>query len=101
MARQTRACQRTRAAPRSPLSSAIEFPNFSDDHVALDPAQPIEKQASVKMVDFVLEGPRQKTGPFDRLGAAAAIESPHDRALGSWHGGRKSRNTQTALFLQL
>src|SRR5215471_8917617 len=44
-----------------PLAGALQLSNATRDHVALQAAQPVEKQQSVEVVDFVMEGAREQS----------------------------------------
>ena len=58
-----------------PFAGALQLPDFSDDEIALDAAQPIDEERAIEMVHFVLERPRQQPLALLLLLVTAPIEA--------------------------
>src|SRR5262245_51569505 len=71
---QKRASRKTPRARGSPLSGAGQFLDPPHDEVALDPAQAVDEQRAVEVIDLVLQRPGQQRRALDALFDAVAVE---------------------------
>src|SRR5271156_5270520 len=58
-----------------PLAGLLQLANLAQDQVTLQGAHALEKQNAVQVIDFMLEGPRQKLFPLEFKPFAACILS--------------------------
>ena len=102
---QRRHCERRRTEVDDshvlPLPTALLLTDLSDDQIALDAAQMVEKELAVEMIDLVLESSRQQAGTLHHALSPRSIEGAHDGAGRSCDRRIESRYAETAFLFDL
>src|SRR5271166_2972795 len=84
-----------------PLAGLLQLANLAQDQVALQGAHALEKQDAIQVIDFMLEGARQKLFPLEFKPFAACILSADLHLRRARNLFANVRETQAALFFIL
>src|SRR6185503_1479915 len=80
-----------------PAARALELADAPHDLVALHPAQPIQEELAVEVIQFVLKRARQQAVALNGAGDPLPIECAYYCAPGAHDGSRESGHAQTSL----
>lgn len=94
---------RLRARPDEPLPFVVplQLLDLAKDQIALDAAQPIDEDAAVEMIHFVLKRAREQPVALDEAKLAVAIETLDDSSLRAGDRRCEAGHAEAAFILEL
>src|ERR1051325_8530332 len=90
-----------RSGRGSPFAGFLELLDLADDEISRDAPQPIDEQALVEVIHFVLQRASEQVRAGKRVLLTVTIQTLHDDSLWPRDGGGKARQAETPFFFEL